>query len=111
MLAEGQIGHGHSVGEDGDNGLADTGMAAVEIGAVLAVTVVDGLGVTGQTALVPFGTGVDLGAEGDVVVGQTDVPPAEVVDIGTDAGEYVQVVDEPQQLLVVEEYIHGEPLV
>ena len=50
-------------------------------------------------------------AEGDVIIRQTDVTAAEVVDVGPDAGEDIQIVDEPQQLVIVKEYIHGEPLV
>ena len=110
MLAKCQIGHGHSVGEDGDNSFADAGMAAVEIDVVFPAAVLNRLCVAGKTALMALCTGVDPGAEGDVVIGQADVPAAEVIDIGADPCEGVQIVEEMQQLLVVKEYVHGCPL-
>lgn len=93
-----------------EDGLADAGVAAVKINAVFAVAVMNGLGITGQTALVSLRTGVDLGAEGDVVIRQTDVPAVEIINIDPDSGERIQIIDEVQQLLIVKRIFIGNLL-
>ena len=91
----------------GHDGLADAGVAAVELKALLRAVVLNFAPVAGDAALVSLRQVVDNPAEGGVAAEQIDIPALRVQDIGGQSGEYPEVGDQLAQLLLIKKNIQG----
>ena len=104
-MAEHQIGDGLTPLIDGDEKLAQSGVAAVAIeGVVVFPAAADRLGIAGHAARIAAGHGLDGVAKIAVGVADLDVAAVGVEDVGPDAGEGVKIGDQADQLVVAEQY-------
>ena len=103
--AEDQIGQRTALVVQRHHRLADARVAAVELEALGRVIAPDLPGVALHAAPVALRQGVERLAERRVALEEIDIPPLGVQDIGGNAGEDVEVGQQPEQLLLVKEGI------
>ena len=92
---------------EGHHRLTDPGVAAVELETLVQMVALHLPGVALHTAAVALRQGVHGLAERGVALEEVDVPALGVQDVGRDAGENIEVGEQPLQLLLVEKDVHG----
>ena len=107
VAAHSQIGQGMGAVVEGHHRLTDPGVAAVELETLVQMVAPHLPGVALHTAAVALRQGVHGLAERGVALEEVDVPALGVQDVGRDAGENIEVGEQPLQLLLVEKDVHG----
>ena len=101
ITPENQIGQRLLFVIQGHDRLTDTGVTAIKLKTLFRTVIFDLTHITADTALVSLWKGVDSSAKRGVIFKQMNVPALGVQDIGSQAGEDIEIGDQLQKLFFV----------